>query len=332
MATKWGIVSAGMISHDFVNALSTLDKSEHVVVAVATRSIDSAKTFAEKHGIPKAYGSYAELAQDPEIEIVYVGAIHPAHLEICKLMFNAGKHILCEKPMAMNVKETKEIVATARSKKLFLMEAVWSRFLPAYVKLKEDIDKNKIGDVLSVNVAFGHVEWRDRGFKKELGGGTTLDMGIYCIQLASLVYGGEKPLKVLAGGHLNEYGIDESVSFTFVYSGGRTASLQTHTRVKFDCAATVYGTQGSMTIPDPFWCSTRIDTPEGTFDFPLPEAKLPFIYTNSAGLRYEAQHARECIRKGLTESPIISLDETLLLAELMEDVRKQVGVDYPQDH
>ena len=103
-------------------------------------------------------------------------------------------------------------------------------------------------------------------------------------------------------------------------------------QTKFQCAATVYGSKGSMTIPDPFWCSSKLDTPEGTLEYPLPEAKIPFNYTNSAGLRYEAQHLRECLQKGLVESPVISLDETLLLAELMEDVRKQVGVDYPQDH
>ena len=103
-------------------------------------------------------------------------------------------------------------------------------------------------------------------------------------------------------------------------------------QTKFECAATVYGSKGSMTIPDPFWCSTKLETPSGTLDFPLPEAKIPFNYTTSAGLRYEAQHLRECLLKGLTESPVISLDETLLLAELMESVRKQVGVDYPQDH
>ena len=103
-------------------------------------------------------------------------------------------------------------------------------------------------------------------------------------------------------------------------------------QTKFECAATVYGSKGSMTIPDPFWCSTKLETPSGTLDFPLPEAKIPFNYTNSAGLRYEAQHLRECLQKGLAESPVISLDETLLLAELMEEIRKQVGVEYPQDN
>lgn len=331
MATRWGIASSGKISQDFVNALSTYD-SGHTVVAVAARSLDSAKEFAEKHNIPKAYGGYGDLANDPEVEVVYVGAINPAHLEICKLMLNSGKHVLCEKPLAMNVKETKELVELARSKKLFFMEALWTRFVPAYVKLREELAAKSIGDIRSVNVQFGVVITSDRVFKKELGGGATLDIGVYAIQFASLAFGGERPIKVLAGGHLNDHGTDEAVSVTFLYSGGKTATLAMHTKVDFNNHAWVYGTKGGITVTSPFWSSQKIITPENEFYFPYPEAKQPFNFTNSIGLRYEAQHVRECLEKGLTESPVIPLDETLLLAELMEEVRKQVGVDYPQDH
>ena len=133
MATRWGIASCGKISADFTLALSLHPKGQHQVVAAAARSLASAKEFAASHGIPRAYGEYRELALDPEVEVVYVGAINPAHLPLARMFLEAGKAVLCEKPLAMNLRETKELVALARNKGVFLMEAVWSRCLPAYV-------------------------------------------------------------------------------------------------------------------------------------------------------------------------------------------------------
>jgi len=132
MATRWGIVSAGLISHDFTNAIGIHPAEDHQVVAVAARKLTDAEEFAAKHGIKRAYGNYEDLAKDADIDVIYIGAINTVHLPLAKLYLNAGKAVLCEKPLCMNLKETQELVELARSKKLFLMEAVWSRCLPAY--------------------------------------------------------------------------------------------------------------------------------------------------------------------------------------------------------
>jgi len=330
---RWGIASAGLISNDFTNAIGCLPKGEHRLIAVAARSLDKAEEFRKKHDIERAYGSYEELAKDEEVQVVYIGAIHPAHLSIARMMLERGKHVICEKPLCMNVKETLELVALAREKKLFLMEAVWSRCMPAYEALRTELSAGTVGQVLQVIVSFGMPIEVPRISKKELGGGTVLDLGIYCVQLASLVFGGERPGQVLASGHLNQEGTDESTSTTLVYSGGRTATLITHSRVKLPCEAIIIGTKGTMKLPFPMWCPTALEMPDNNVKtFPLPTgAKHKFNFMNSANMSYESNHVRECIKAGMTESPLVTLDETIVMAEIMESIRKQVGVTYPQD-
>nr|CAD7435799.1 unnamed protein product [Timema monikensis] len=155
MATRWGIASAGKISHDFVTALSVLPQAEHVVVAVAARQLSRAKDFATLHNIKAAYGSYEELAKDPNVDVVYVGSIHPQHMQITSLMLNSGKPCLVEKPLTLNLKETKQLINLARNKKLFLMEAIWSRFFPVYQLLRDELKAGTLGDVLQVIANFG---------------------------------------------------------------------------------------------------------------------------------------------------------------------------------
>lgn len=155
MALKWGIAAAGKISQDFVNAVSTLSKDDHQVVAIAARDLGRAEEFAKRFEIPKAYGSYVELAKDPNVEIVYIGTLNPQHLEVALLMLENGKHVLVEKPLCMNEKQAQKLISYAERKKLFLMEAIWSRFFPSYQYLRKQIQNGAIGDVVSVDVEFG---------------------------------------------------------------------------------------------------------------------------------------------------------------------------------
>lgn len=155
MALKWGILSAGKISHDFANAMGTLDKNDHQIVAVAARDLKRAQVFANRFDIPKAYSSYLELAQNPDIEVVYVGALHTQHLNTSLLMLEHGKHILCENPLCMTEKQTKQLIAYAKQKKLFLMEAIWSRCFPSYQYIREQIESGKLGEIQSVEVEMG---------------------------------------------------------------------------------------------------------------------------------------------------------------------------------
>lgn len=155
MALRWGIVSAGKITHDFVNALGTLNEIDHKVVAVAARDLERARDFANRFNIQTAHDSYLKLAKDPNVEVAYIGTLNPHHLEVATLMLKHGKHVLVEKPLCMNEKQAKELISYAKSKKLFLMEAIWSRLFPSYQFVREQINNGKLGEVISVNVELG---------------------------------------------------------------------------------------------------------------------------------------------------------------------------------
>lgn len=330
--TRWGIASAGLISSDFVAALKALPKDEHRVVAVAARSLQSAKAFADRHGIEKSYGSYTDLAADPDIDAVYIGVIQTKHLEVSSLMLRSGKAVLCEKPLCINVKETQKLLNVARENKVFLMEAIWSRFFPVYKELGRRIKAGEIGEVVQVIVSFGrNLLHFNRLLTKETGGGATLDIALYPIQLTSFVMGGERPLKILAGGHLNEHGVDEIISASLVYSKGRVASISASLKVDLPSEAHIIGTKGTIKIPCPVWCPEHLEGPSGNFEALLPKTGEKFNYDNSQGLMYEAMEVRRCLKEGLLESPGVSHAESLTIATIMEAVRTQVGVVYPQD-
>lgn len=331
MAIRWGIAGAGKISFDFVTALGTLDKNEHVVTAIAARELSRAQDFAKLHNIKIAYDSYAKLAENSNIDVVYIGVLHPQHLEVAKLMLNHGKHVLCEKPLTMNLKQTTELLNLAKSKNLFLMEAIWSRCFPAYDGIKTMIDSGSIGDIHQVIVSFGfRLTDVPRVNVKKLGGGTILDLGIYGIQFACFIFNHEWPEKVVTSGFLNDDGVDLSVSATFLYKGNRTATILTHSLVDLPNEAHIIGTKGTIKVPN-FWCPTSVEFPTGTVQYPLPEGGHAFNFVNSAGLRYEAQEVRNCILKGLKESPKVPHSVSLLVAKLEDEMRKQVGVIYPED-
>lgn len=155
MALKWGILSAGRISHDFVTALATIHAGEHEVVSVAARNLAKAQEFAKLHKIPTAHEGYEALANDANVEIVYIGSLHPDHLAHATLLLENGKHVLCEKPLTMNEKDSKKLFALAKEKKRFLMEGIWSRFYPSYQYLKKQIDDGVLGEIQQIDVEFG---------------------------------------------------------------------------------------------------------------------------------------------------------------------------------
>lgn len=331
MTLCWGIISAGKISHDFVTALATLPAEEHKVVAVAAQDLSRAKTFSKFHNIEKAYSTYLELAQDKDIEVVYIGNLNTQHFDVAKLMLNHSKHVLCEKPLTMNIKQTMELLNLAKEKKLFLMEAIWSRCFPIYDIVKNEIQSNGIGEVYQVLVSFGfrlpHVERLNR---KCLGGGTILDLGIYGIQLACLIFNNEVPSSVHAAGCLNKEGVDQSISATFIYEGNRTATIVTHALVDLPNEAYIIGTKGTIKLSN-FWCPTTVQLPNRKIHVPLPETKHTTNFINSAGLRYEAAEVRDCIRKGLLESSKVPHAASVRIAQLEDELRKQLGVTFPED-
>ncbi|KAM8962920.1 trans-1,2-dihydrobenzene-1,2-diol dehydrogenase [Lycaon pictus] len=333
MALRWGIVSAGLISSDFTTVLGTLPRSEHQVVAVAARDLSRAKEFARKHDIPKAYGSYEELAKDPNVEVAYIGTQHPQHKAAVLLCLAAGKAVLCEKPMGVNAAEVREMVAEARSRGLFLMEAIWTRFFPAIEALRAALSQGTLGELRVARAEFGKnfthiprsVDWAQAG-------GGLLDLGIYCIQFISMVFGGQKPEKISAVGRRYETGVDDTVTVLLQYPGGIHGSFTCSISAQLSNMAFVSGTKGIGQILDPCWCPTELVLKGEHKEFPLPPApSKEFNFTNGAGMAYEAKHVRECLRKGLKESPVIPLAESELLADILEEIRKAIGVTFPQD-
>ncbi|XP_054892348.1 uncharacterized protein LOC129364010 isoform X2 [Poeciliopsis prolifica] len=331
-ATKWGICSAGKSSHDFTVALKTLPAEDHSVVAVAARKLEDAEQFAVKHNIPRSYGSYEQLARDPDIDVVYVGVIHPYHLQACKLFINAKKNVLCEKPLAMNVKEVKEILDSAKKNDVFLMEAVWTRFFPVSVEIRRLLAQQYIGEVKMVRADFGvpllHVP---RAVQKDLGGGALLDLGIYCLQFINMVYKGEKPESIQASGFCLETGVDETVIAILKYSKNRIATISCSAGYQLLNDALIGGTKGTIQVLSPMWCPTSLVVNGKETQYPVPEPYLPLNFTNSTGMCYEAEEVRQCLLKGLKESPVMSHADSLLLAEMEDEIRRQVGVVYSQD-
>lgn len=331
MALRWGIAGVGMISHDFLTALGTLPSTEHRVIAVAGKDLDKTHNLATLHKVPVAYEGFEALATDQSIDIVFVSVMNQQHYQISKLMLEHGKHVLCEKPLCMGYNQTEKLISLAKEKKLFLMEGMWSRFFPAYEALAEHIQSGGLGEIYQVNVQFGvEISDAERALMKDLGGGVVMDLGVYMLQFAQMIYK-EEPISIVCGGHTNKLGVDESMSCVLTYPGGKIATLMTHTRIMLNNEAEVIGSKGKITL-EQFWCPTVLQTsPANITEWTLPRAKYRFNFFNSAGLSYEVQECRNCINKGLLESPKMTWDESLSLARLEDTLRKQLGVSIIDD-
>ncbi|XP_053612120.1 trans-1,2-dihydrobenzene-1,2-diol dehydrogenase-like [Plodia interpunctella] len=333
MTIRWGIVCAGKICQDFVNAVNSYpDKGDQVIAAIAARNKKRAAEFAKQLNIPKVFDSYEALARSKDIDVAYIGALNPDHYELSKLFLENGKHVLCEKPLCLNLKQAQSLVKFAQAKKLFLMEAVWSRFSPAYIALEKDIKDGKLGDVSFLEVNFGvPIGGVDRVNKKEFGGSAVMDIGIYVLQLSQFVFK-DDPIKVsVVGTPLNESGVDLLETIVLDYSGGRRAVLNVNAHIRMWNKATIYGSKGRATLEDPFHFPTKLTREDGkTEEFPLHGSR-EYNFENSAGLVYEALETVRCIQNGLTESPRMSHKESLLLAKLEDEVRRQLGVHFDVD-
>ncbi|VVC33299.1 Oxidoreductase, N-terminal,NAD(P)-binding domain,Oxidoreductase, C-terminal [Cinara cedri] len=332
MATKWGILSASKISYDFVLALETLSAGDHKVVAIAAKDKSRAKDFADDHGIPTYYGTYEELGNDPNVDIVYIGALNHQHYSLTKLMLESGKPVLCEKPFCINAKQLDELIKMSKEKKLFLMEALWSYFTPAFQKVLEEIQNGTIGEVLNVQANFGiPISNVERIWKKEVGGGSLLDLGIYTVHLVNAIFGPGKPESIVSKGILNSHGTDENMSAILKYPKGKIAVISTHTKVKMDCSAYVYGTNGTIKLHEPLNASKKVTVNNNDYEFIQPVTRKPTLFPSSVQLRYEIEHVRQCLKKGLIESPTVTLNNSYIVLEILDELRKQIGVKFEED-
>ena len=323
---RWGLIGLGGISRKFATGLQAAPHAE--CYAVASRSGPRAAAFGAEFGAAKCYDSYAALADDPDVDVVYIGTPHTFHKPHTLLCLHHGKPALCEKPFAVNRSEAEEMVALARQKNLFLMDAMWTRCLPLMVKLRELLAEKAIGDVMLVQADFGfrmaQVLPEHRLFNPHLAGGALLDVGIYCLYLASMVYG-RQPVEIVSQRTLGSTGVDELSASVFRYSDDEMAVITAAIRLNTPHEARIIGTKGIISMADwwhPREMTLRIDgRPAETF--------RPAVAGN--GFNYEAMEVGRCLRAGLVESDIAPLDETLAVMDTMDRMRRQWGLRYPTE-
>lgn len=320
---RWGIIATGNIAASMAEALGYVRDAE--LLAVASRSLDSANAFGEKWGAPHRYGSYGELMADPDVDIVYVATPHSSHHENVMAALAAGKHVLCEKPLTLNAAQAAECVAFARERSLFLMEAVWMRFFPVMARVRDLVADGVIGDIEIVQADFCRLVPFDpshRLYDPRLGGGALLDLGIYPLSFAMMLLG--RPTQIHGEARLGATGVDESNALTLTFPGGALAQLTSSFRGTKPYEACVVGSRGRIEVRHPFFCPERMTVHRD--DAELEDLVLP---ARGNGYVHEVEEVHRCLQSGLVESSVMPLDETVAAMALMDSLRLQWGVSYP---
>lgn len=322
---RWGIIGTGGIASAFAADLALLPDAE--VVGVGSRSQQAADRFGDRFGIARRYATYEQLVADPDVDAVYVSTPHPMHHGAALLAIRAGKAVLVEKPFTINTAEARDLVAEARSRGTFLMEAMWTRFLPHVVKVRELLAAGRLGDVRSVLADHGQWFAKDaehRIFAPVLGGGALLDLGIYPISFASMILG--RPTKITAVSDQAFTGVDAQTSVLLQYDGGEQAVLFTSVETRSPNRAAINGTEARIEIDGVFYSPSNfrvIDRDGGVERFDVAH--------QGHGLRHQAAEVGRCLREGRTESAILTLDETVAIMETLDEVRRQIGLRYPSE-
>jgi predicted dehydrogenase len=322
---RWGILGTGGIAAAFADGLRALDDA--ALVAVGSRSAAAADAFGERFGVPRRHASYAELASDPEVDAIYVATPHTFHKQNTLLCLEAGKPVLCEKPFAINAAEAAEMIAAARSRGLFLMEAMWTRFLPHIAALRELLAAGAIGEVRQLRADFSfRAEFDPRGrlFDPALGGGGLLDVGIYPISLAWMVLGA--PSRIVSMAELGATGVDEQAAMIFGYPGGQLAVLTCGTRTSSPHEGLILGSEGMIRLHEGWWHASSLTlSRSGRPDELIEPPAVGNGYNN------EAAEVMRCVREGRLESDVMPLDETLAIIRSLDEVRAQWGLRYPSE-
>jgi predicted dehydrogenase len=321
---RWGILGTGFIAGKFAEALAFLPDAE--LAAVGSRTADSARRFAETFGIGRFHDSYKLLAQDPDIDVIYIATPHNLHMENTILCLNAGKAVLCEKPFAVNARQSAAMIDLARTKKLFLMEAMWTRFLPIIVKVRQWLSQGLIGEVRYMQADFGFSgDWQPqhRLLNPNLAGGALLDVGVYTVSLASMVFG-QPPSKVTGLAHIGQTGVDEQSAMLLEFKDGQLAVLSCAVRTETPQQAIICGDKGRITIHPRFWKATKATI--SVYGQEDRTVEMPFA---GNGYNYQAQEVMRCLRAGKLQSNIMPLDETLEIMKIMDELRSQWGLKYP---
>lgn len=320
----WGIIGTGNIAHQFARGLQVVEDAE--LVAVGSRSQESADAFADEFDVPNRHATYEALAADPEVDAVYIGTPHPMHVHNALLCIEAGKAVLVEKPFTVNERDAQRVMDAGREKGVFVMEAVWTRFIPAMMKIKELVAEGAIGEVRMVQADFGFrapFAPEQRLFAPELAGGGLLDVGVYPMNMAWMMLG--QPHSVVSAAHIGESGVDEQAAILFHYPEGQLAVLSCATRTSTQNEAIINGTEGMIRVPAYWWKAEKFSLHKGG---EVEEFEFPF---DGNGYEYEARAVGQCIRDGLLESDIMPQSDTLNLMRVLDDIRHQWGLTYPME-
>ncbi|MCP4643883.1 MAG: Gfo/Idh/MocA family oxidoreductase [bacterium] len=323
---RWGILGTGAMARTFAADLKFARGAE--LLAVASRTQDKADAFGEALGIPRRYEDYVRLVDDPDVDVVYIATPNNMHKDQALMALDGGKAVLCEKPFAMNASEARTMVAHAREKRLFLMEAMWTRFLPVMGKLRELVSSGALGDVRMVTADFGfRADGEDLAeilTSPEYGGGSLLDVGVYPVSLASMILG--SPTTVAGLAHLGGTGVDEQAGMVLGNEDGQLAILHSAIRTTTPQDAVIMGTEKHVRIHAPFWRGSALtitgeDESEETVEAPF----------EGDGYHFEAVEVMECLRQGRLESAIMPLGESVAVMETLDRLRAQWGLRFPAD-
>jgi predicted dehydrogenase len=325
---KWGILGPGRIARKFASDLKLVEDAE--LVAVGSRSMSSAEAFAKDFPVQYLHDSYEALVRNEDVDVIYVATPHSFHYQNTLLCLQHNKAVLCEKPFAINSRQAREMIALAKEKKVFLMEALWSKFLPHYIKVREMVTSGELGEIKSFHSNFGFKPVEPiapRIFDPALGGGTIMDIGIYNIFWAMSILG--EPENISASVTPASSGVDEQCAVLFKYKNGAMAQLYSSFTSNLATDADICGDKGRIRL------TTRFYEPATTIEYypQYVDSKQIIEVDKEAGFgyQYQARHVNECLKKGLTESPIMSFDDTLKLMDMLDTVRKLGGVKYPED-
>ncbi|MGC8510129.1 MAG: Gfo/Idh/MocA family protein [Acidimicrobiales bacterium] len=325
MATlRWGIIGTGSIARAFARDLALVAGGD--VVAVGSRTPDGAAAFVREFGAVRAHASYEALVADPGVDVVYVATPHPFHHDNARLALAAGKPVLVEKPFTMTAVEARDLVDLARASRLFLMEAMWTRFLPHVVAIREILERGELGEIVGVEA--DHGQWFDadptsRLFAPDLGGGALLDLGVYPVSFASMVLGA--PSRVSALVTAASTGVDAQTSMLFGYDGGAQAVLTCTSRARSATRASIVGTEARLDVEGDFYAPSSFDvvTRDGA------RTRHDFD-TRGRGLHYEAAEVTRCVLEGRLESPVMPLDESVSVVATLERVLASSALPAPR--
>ena len=322
---RWGFAGPGRMAATFVEDFEHVEDA--VAHAVGSRDARRAADFAARHGLERSYGSYRELCADPDVDVVYIATPHPQHKAIALEAIANGKAVLVEKAFAATLDGARQVVDAARDKRVFAMEAMWTRFQPSIAKLHQIIDEGQIGRLIGIQGDFtAHREFdpADRLFNKELGGGALLDLGVYCLAFAQDLLGA--PSDLVARGTLLPNGVDAQTSLLLSYTDGAQATLSCSLRGAGPTRMVVLGECGWVEVESYFYNSSRLVVHRHGA---VPQVHaLPPV---GRGYAHEIQEVDNCLRAGRTESERMSLDDTLVVQGQLEEALNQLGIQYHDD-